>query len=502
MHIGKAFLAVLSLLFAASFLIFHVFFPLLLPLPLGDESWFAISAISFSEGASFSADRALIHEIYWMPPGIYVFQGAVMFLTGNHALGALRATSFLCVVAAALVFHAISTTTLETSKKDHRLLAGALTLAWAFNLYVTRAADIMRPEGLSLLVSFSALYCLLRGRLAGAAGFTTLALLTHPLLAAPALLSFASVIPAFRLATLRAERPKSWEWLILVLAVGLLAWEATRFLLDTQTYLAHWRFQLQLKMKNPLGRRAALSGALTAIVFLFACGRAFRRDAGFFAHPDTHCILLAIFGLTAFYVHFFPPASLYTPYAITGLFFLVLALVTALSNRARFDRLASAPKWASFFVVACALASWADRHQLSAFAKGSLLNPELPGPRSPPGPFPVDKARQMLLDGKPHRVLVEPRIYYAFLSDRRPEGLDAWTWTPFSSTANIDFDRAVVLARTYLEWEDPPWRTGQLRGFVCAKRTEIPERPGGPVVELLEVARNSSAPEAPFRLCE
>ena len=469
---------------ATQFIFIHVLAPLSFPPPVADESWFIIPAISVSEGHWFAADRALIPDIYWMPPAIYIVYGLALSIAHHGSLVGARVVSFLFMVIATLLFGRANGKVLG---KEHPFVK-VTVLCWALCLPEVVAGDIVRPEALSICLSLSALLSLFEARWIGAAGFTLLSLLTHPLLAAPILLVFAAALPAFR-----PTPPRPWEWGVLAMAIGLASLEATRFSLDFHTYLTHWRFQVHFKTSLASPFNMLLSTPIT-FALLAASAIHCRRSSTTLALPSTRQLLLALFALAALQVWVFAPHLYYRPFVVLGVLALMAAGFAAAAGRGHVIPIAAFHCIAIIIVLISWLPKFDQRPQSGIYTSR-------PHPLDPEPQVLVDlaiPARRSLLDGTPHRVLVSPALYYAFLHDRDPEGLDVWTWTSFRASIPVPFDR-VVLTTIGRDWGNVGAHS--LQGYICTESSTLSTRDGGHSLDILTVAPNPDSPKAPFRPC-
>ena len=475
---GASFAISLGVALLLSFVLTHVLFAFSLPPPFQDESWFAIPAVNLALNGSLSADHTQIDNIYWLPPALYVLNGIAFFVTRTISLHVARTISFLCAAVAALLFYRLTSRLLGKPGP----FAKIATLAWILCSPIVYAADLARPEALALLLSFAALLCLFHGAWTGAAALTLLCLLTHPLLAAPLLLTFTAALPAARL-----SRPAVWEAVPAVPALSLLAWEMTRLALDPHTYVVHWRYQLAIKFHQvPHGPVSLSAYVATAGLFVWSASRSVRpgNRTGLPHGPS-----LPLFGCACILVWLFSRQYFYLPFTVTGALILLGAVLVAACGRwpAASSMLTGS---ACAITLLAALASWSTA--LFSPTGTLFLYYQTTSPLAP-------AARQLLLDGRPHRVLVAPRMYYAFMTDRDPHALDVWTWYPFVPSFTVPFDRALVLQKDTSP-EGLNLRT-QLPGHVCLARKLIPLGDGATFANLMELGPSPDGPRTPFVPC-
>jgi hypothetical protein len=271
---ASSFLAICVALALAGifFWAFHLAWPLVFPPPWSDEAWFLIPASGFAETWTPSADRMLVPEgIFWLPAGMYLIDGTIFALIGTDNIRLARAVSFLEIAVAGVVIWQISIGCLY-GLPNASAKATWLALAWFACLPIVIAANLARPEALVLLLSFTSILCLLRGRIWGGAALALLAFLTHPLLAIPAM-----GIAGYKLLFDRgATRPKGWEWPLAAVAAAMFAYEAARLFDGREAYFDQWAFQLERKAGRDLTIETVMFSALLAMSSLYAVLRKVR----------------------------------------------------------------------------------------------------------------------------------------------------------------------------------------------------------------------------------
>ena len=483
-----AFPAVLCGVAAVSFALVHILWALTLPTPWVDEVHFMIPSISFAASGSFVADRMLVHQIYWIPVGFYTLNGSIFRLVGHATIPIARDISFLCVTAAALVLRRILSVALGNSNRGARLFGDAATLAWYISLPVIFAADIARPEAVALLLTFGALDCVLRRRSVGACGLTLLAVLVHPLLAAPAIVALASVIPVM-LRPPSARDARWWEWLLLVLAGSILAAEAARLILDFTTYQAQWRFQLARKTARGASWLCLSSGMATFVAAAAVFLQCLRRGAAALSHDAVRRGLLLAFGCAAILVCFYGREMWYFPFLIAGL---IVVLCTAIGS----VHPVGWAKWSgvgmlagSAAVLAFAVSTWAVGLR-SKGVFGFQVRPAILASVAADRRHVASGIMDALRAQNAQAVLIDP-FSFAFLdegSNGAPRAYTprAYTWSPLSRPAAVRFDHLVVLTRGYPS-ADPEVPAELLAGYVCTRKTRVASSDGRYEAALLSI---------------
>jgi hypothetical protein len=442
---ASSFLAICVALALAGifFWAFHLAWPLVFPPPWSDEAWFLIPASGFAETWTPSADRMLVPEgIFWLPAGMYLIDGTIFALIGTDNIRLARAVSFLEIAVAGVVIWQISIGCLY-GLPNASAKATWLALAWFACLPIVIAANLARPEALVLLLSFTSILCLLRGRIWGGAALALLAFLTHPLLAIPAM-----GIAGYKLLFDRgATRPKGWEWPLAAVAAAMFAYEAARLFDGREAYFDQWAFQLERKAGRDLTIETVMFSALLAMSSLYAVLRKVRGCSAIaqYEHINDDSILLLLFGLACLTVHFYGQEMWYWPFAITGSLFLGLAAVPLLS---KVRLLASMARQTALFAVVAALSlsTWAlalrERGFMHFIARPNVLQ-TLAVQRAAV----ISDVHKHLVQIGAAKVLVSPFVYED-LHDLSG-GVAIYTVNPFSRDDGSHFDAYVQVSRNF-----------------------------------------------------
>ena len=257
---------------ALTFFLVHVLWPLTLPTPWNDEVHFLIPAISFAKSGSFTADRMLVHQIFWLPIGFYLINGLAVLITGSPSIHIARAVAFFCITIAALILRDIVSAALGPIDRKRPVFGHALVLGWYLSLPVVFAGDIARPEAPVLMLSLGTLDCVLRNRLVGALGLAVLAVMIHPLLACPACVA----VVCGAIIILPKLEVRWWEWLVLGIAGSVLAIEVSRLIMNFDLYWAHLAVQISRKA----ARSVQVLAIVSSVAALFTVGEIVRIAVG------------------------------------------------------------------------------------------------------------------------------------------------------------------------------------------------------------------------------
>jgi hypothetical protein len=326
---GRAAIATtVAILSALSFFaVFHVWWPLVFPTPWSDESHFLVPALNLATTGSPTAEQMLNGQgIYWVPSGMYLIDGFVFAATGADGIRLARAMSFVEIALAAFFIRQIAASRLA-GLPDASTKATLLALAWFASMPVMLAANIARPEAPMLLMSAASVLCLINGFMLGGAGLALLAFLTHPLLAIPAVgvVCYAAIFGAER------RKPRPWELVSAGLGFALLAYEASRLILNQEAYFEHWALQLERKAGREIaGETLAGIGLLMATAVHVAAMKLWKGRRTGLADDATSILLL--FGLACVAVHFYGQEMWYWPLAITGCLLAFLAVLPAIGR--------------------------------------------------------------------------------------------------------------------------------------------------------------------------
>jgi hypothetical protein len=447
---GKAFAFIILPFAALSFIVVHLVCRLTLPVPWVDETWFMIPALNVAHHLTPTADQMLVHQIYWMPANFYIPYALMSILTGSSNIHALRALSFICVLGATFFYRSALSALLPQSSK-FRIIGHSLAAAWFFSLPTVFAADIVRPEAVSLLFSSGTLALALRERNCGSLALAIVCVVTHPLEAVPSLLVAAIVFPEIR--------PKDvswWEWLLLTSAAGLLCIEAQRIIWHFDQYKIQMLFQAARKLGRHIHGTTYVIGALSILASgLFV---AKRRHGQLSRNSATNKRLLSLaYALLAAFVFSFGQEMWYFPWATVALTIIAAVLLSwyyewSITHPPRplsTGYLAFNRSILSVLLISAGLATW-----LPAFRSRGVYG--FTG--SPP------KLREVIRDQASlkvqifrafremhmSRVLLTPSLYAAYRDNSFDAGSPRiFSWVEFSQPGTGKFDHLILLTRGY-----------------------------------------------------
>jgi hypothetical protein len=493
-----SFLLLLSAAAILSFVFAHAVWPLALPPPWEDEIHFLIPAVSFAHGNGFSGARMLTPQIYWMPSGYYILNGIVFFLADHAGLRLARLVSFLCVTGAALILRHIVAVVLGELDERRPVLGTALVLVWYLSLPVVFGADIARPDALALLTTLAALDCLLRGRLLAGFAFAALSVMVHPLLALPACAVAFCALPMLRPSRLRTLRVHWWEWLILVVAVGVVGVEIQRLASDFAVYRAHWAFQLSRKAGRHAGGAVKLSAVVTLVAACWAfvsCWRGGWVEAKLSATLPWRFAL--VFGIAAVFAHLTGKEMWYFPLLLLGLLLILCALLGSLraDSVTRFGILAIP---LSAVAVLAGLATWGIGLRTHG-VYGFHVQPRVLARVDTDLRAMTETTHDLLAHEDAKAVLVDPSLYYPYLGQRAATLPQDFTWNPLSRPADIGFDHVVVLKKGYPSFASD-FPAGLLPGYACAAEKDLSTADGRYVIGITTVTRGTDA-SRPYTPC-
>lgn len=490
-NISRYFFILLIFFGAISFLLTHLLWPLTLPIPWPDETHFLIPAISLDQGRGLTADRMLVHQIYWIPVGSYIFNGLTFLIAGQQNIYVARGAAFFCIVIATILLRDNISVALGAPDRERPAFGHALALAWFISLPVVFAADLARPDALALLLSFAALACVLRGRLIGGLGFAGLAIATHPLLAWPACVAVASA---------GAYKGKLkivwWEWVALAVAAAVLSLEAYRLVTDFDAYRAQWVFQISRKTGRSFRLLAAGSGlgVLLALAGLYLWPRPKALEA---RRRVTEALSVFAFALACVLVYGFGQEMWYYPFILAGLALSAAALIGILSPTlpivAGVHHGAAAPA----LIAAIAISTWLPGLRPTGLS-GFDVNPsDLPSLASDVA-FLDGQIRDALKQQNARRVIVSPYLFNSFLGDK-PDAADmrTFTWGKLSEPQREHFDHAVVLIASSASMVKDDPQLDHIRrlfaDYACKSETRIVSPNGHYVVAVLGLEYRPSA---------
>ena len=103
------------------------------------------------------------------------------------------------------------------------------------------------------------------------------------------------------------------------------------------------------------------------------------------------------------------------------------------------------------------------------------------------------RIRDRLAEENAHRILVHPSLYYAFVKDRDPTGLDAWSWSPVSEPPATPFDHLIITANHAEELADIDLPIRLLADHVCVGMSEVRSDDGYFFARIMTLAYRPSA---------
>jgi hypothetical protein len=490
-----SFLILLSVAALLSFVLAHAVWPLTLPPPWEDEIHFLIPAISFAHGDAFSGARMLTPQIYWMPSGYYILNGIIFFLSGHAGLHLARLISFVCVTGAALILRHVVAVALGALDERRPLLGTTLVLVWYLSLPVVFGADIARPDALALLTTLAALDCLLRSRLLGAFAFAALSVVVHPLLALPACAVAFCALPMLRPTSLKTLRVQWWEWLILVVAAGVVAVEIERLASDFAVYRAHWVFQLSRKAGRHAGAAVKLSAVVTLVAACWAFVSCWRSGAWMESKvpPQLPWRFVLVFGIAALFVHWTGKEMWYFPILLLGL----LLVLCALLGSAPAERVTTLGAFAipvSIVAVLAGLATWGVGLRAHG-VYGFHVQPRVLARVATDLRAMTETTHDLLVHEDAKAVLVDPSLYYPYLGQHAETMPQVFTWNPLSRPAGIGFDHVVVLKAGYPSFASE-FPAALLPGYACTAEKDLRTADGRYVIGITTVTRGTDAARA------
>ncbi len=230
----------------------------------------------------------------------------------------------------------------------------------------------------------------------------------------------------------------------MTVAVAVLAYEASRLLLYSQTYIDHWAFQLERKAERSLGPAALMSiGLLLAASLYLTAMKSWpgRRTK----HVSDETAILLLFGLACLAVHFYGQEMWYWPFAVTGCLFVALAALPALQEIRSLRLLRHGGVFAA--AVAVSLATWSlalrERGFMALEAKPSILQ-QLSSDRTAV----VEDVTAFLAAAGVEKTLVTP-FFFAELAAYQTKPASLFTFNSLSTTAGADFDSYVRADRNF-----------------------------------------------------
>lgn len=431
------------------FLFLHNWLSLSFPIKWGDETHFLIPSVSFSHGRGFDASAMLNPRgIYWMPPVMYLVNGASFAAFGDPTVEHARMVSCVLILAAGGFFY------LLLKEKAGLPLAALISSLWLFSIPILFAANIARPEALSLFLLFLAAYLLLSCRANVATiAVSIVATLTHPLLSAPAMAAAGIALVHFK-----QSKVKRWEIVFLLVMLAAVGLEVFRFFSESDEYIR--QFVYQVERKSGRGLNWQVFTVVAAIVCTYF-GVIFRKFEAGGAKGEEGASLLLL-GLSCLFVYIYGREMPYGSYLITGCALFSAALVVAMSNKVRYRK--------SVLVIALMLMPVisVSVYQLRAAIRGnfygfSILPNIIASSRADQISL-IREVASMLSPARP--ALVSPFVFFDF------KGANVLTFNPLSTeTPPANLGYFLTYTATYPSWlaqhtRKPP--SYVLSGFRCS----------------------------------
>lgn len=419
-----------------------------------DEAHFLSMSAPWQTGDTLSPRGLLKPEgVYWIPIGFYVFTATLFSLIGEVSLTVARAGALACALGGACALAALHRRMLPAAPRSHAAWFGVLWLAGPPTLL---SANVARPEALVLALALLGLTYALRARWLGSLACGLLALLVHPLVALPALMSA-------WLGTVRAQRisPTRAELALALAALALAVAEIARFAMHREAYVADWLYQLGRKSAREIGAVPVALGVLLALCALAPLAARFvraRTARGAALTPLRMASTLASVGLAAIFVQSYGQEMWYAGARFTGI---VLVCLAAAALRKRAD--------ASVVLIGCLLlldlGSWGR-----AFHKGLVQGIPIAHTGMHEAAREKRELNQLL-----SRALAAPTAAHTlispFLAAPFVAALQRGTLHAVSELSHpeaVPFSRAVFLTRAYPSFLNDHETLSALAGYRCA----------------------------------